>query len=262
MLTQFIFGSSPWALPVVLLIVLGLALEIPYRFLRPAAKNAGGDEAFNAVQTGIVTLSAFVLGLSFAQASGRFEARRVLVVKEANSIGTTWLRADQLPAPLEKQFRKILTEYTAERIEAYETPGDLAYYEQALRRSLAAQDAMWGIVSPQLRAHPDDEGKSLLMQTLNETIDVSGEQLQAHLGHVPVAMVLLTIGLVVLAVFATGLRLARVGSRPVMMSVACIFAYVIVLNMSVDYDRPQTGLVRNNLAPLKLQLKTMQGAPP
>jgi len=79
-------------------VVLVLAIEIPYRWLRlPAlAKNM---DAFNALQAGLLTLASFVLGLSFSQASSRFDGRRGLVIKEANAIGTTWLRADQLSRP-------------------------------------------------------------------------------------------------------------------------------------------------------------------
>jgi hypothetical protein len=45
------------------------------------------------------------------------------------------------------------------------------------------------------------------------------------------------------------------------MSAAWIVACVIVISMSVDYDRPQTGVVTVNLVPLKMQLETMQNAP-
>jgi hypothetical protein len=47
------------------------------------------------VQAGLFTLAAFVLRLSFSQASARFDARRGFVMKEANAIGTTFLRANQ-----------------------------------------------------------------------------------------------------------------------------------------------------------------------
>jgi hypothetical protein len=66
------------------------------------------DDAWNTVQAGLLTLAAFVVGLCFAQASARFDARRELVVKEGNAIGTTWLRADQL-APAQAQ--QLLTDF-------------------------------------------------------------------------------------------------------------------------------------------------------
>ena len=105
--TQFIFYSAPWLLPAVMLLITALLIQLPYRIgkLLPL-KELVKDDAWNIVQAGLLTLASFVLGLSFAQASSRFESWRALVVKEANAIGTTWLRADQLDANAEPRFRQ------------------------------------------------------------------------------------------------------------------------------------------------------------
>lgn len=38
-----------------------------------------------------------LLGFTFAMAVARYDARREMVLQEANTIGTTYLRADLLP---------------------------------------------------------------------------------------------------------------------------------------------------------------------
>jgi hypothetical protein len=248
-------------MPAFMLVVLALAVELPYRFLKPKLESSRlNDDAINTVQAGLVTLTAFVLGLSFAQASQRFDARRSLVVKEANAIGTTWLRADQLPAADAKRFRRTLTDYTAERLSAYRTPLDEQNVEENLHRSFAYQDALWAQASAAMHAHPTNLGLSLLMSSLNDTIDVSAEQLQALTSHVPTAMVVLTLVLVTLSTFATGIRFARGQSRPAVMTATLLLAYVVVIGMCIDYDLPQKGVVKINLAPLQLQLHSMRSA--
>jgi hypothetical protein len=259
--TQLIFQSNPWLFPILVLIVLALAIELPFRFARPlSGKVAKQFDAFNAIQTGLFTLASFVLGLSFAQASGRFDTRRELVVKEANAIGTTWLRADQLPSTQAKRFRRILTEYTAARLKAYETPNDDALYQRTLDRSNRDQGEVWSIASSALHAQRTNIGLSLMMQSLNETIDVSAEQLQALTSHVPTLVVVLTVALVALGALSLGFRFALDGARPQVLSVIYVVAYVFVISMMIDYDRPQTGFVTVNLNPLKLQLQSMQPA--
>jgi hypothetical protein len=260
-MTQLIYHSNPWLLPALMLVVLGLSIELPYRFANLLPANLTKDDALNTVQAGLLTLASFVLGLSFSQASGRFDARRQLVVKEANAIGTTWLRADQLESPQAKRFRKILTSYTAVRVRAYETPGEPALYEQAIDQSNQDQGELWAIASSALRAHETTLGRSLLMQALNDTIDVSSEQLQALTSHVPTAVIVLTLLLVTLGTLSLGLGFARKRSRPAVLSAIYVLAYVIVITMMVDYDRPQTGFVTVNLNPLKLQLQSMQRSP-
>lgn len=262
MLTDLFYHASPWLLPLVMLVVLGLSIELPFRFFqRVFASAAKHIDAFNAVQAGLLTLASFVLGLSFAQASERFDARRALVVKEANAIGTTWLRADQLSNADRDAFRRILTSYTSERLTAYETPNDPELYRKTLDESDREQADMWRMASAALRAKPTNLGLSLLMQTLNDTIDVSAEQLQALSTHVPTAVVTLTLVLVTLGALSLGLRFAVDRSRPAVLSVVYIVASVVVISMMIDYDRPQTGFVTVNLYPIKSTLESMQAHP-
>lgn len=136
-MTQFVFYSNPWLLPSVMLVTLALLIELPYRIgkLR-ASRELVKDDAWNIVHAGLLTLASFVLGLSFAQASGRFDGRRALIIKEANAIGTTWLRPDQLDGVAERRFRQILTDYTATRLNAYETPrASPELYRQTIARA-------------------------------------------------------------------------------------------------------------------------------
>ncbi len=264
-MSYLIFVANPWWLVIVLTIVLSLAIEIPFRCRSVTSAIVGKKiDAFSVVQAGLLTLASFVLGLSFSQAQGRFDVRRDLVVKEANAIGTTWLRADQLAAPQEQRFRELLIDYTATRLDAYQFHGaELGHepsYQAQLRRSNRDQDEMWAIVSPALITHPSNLGLSLLMQSLNETIDISGEQLQALTTHVPIAVVVLTLALITLGALSLGLRFAADGVRPAALSAIYVVASVIVVTMMVDYDRPQRGFVTIDLKPLQVQLQAMQSS--
>jgi len=261
MLSYLYFHASPWALPLVMFVVLALAIELPYRFLQGALLRADKQvDAFTAVQAGLLTLASFVLGLSFAQASARYDGRRALVIKEANAIGTTWLRADQLSPVQSLRFRRTLTAYLSARLTAYQTPNDPQLYDRTLHEGDDEQRDMWRIASTALRARPSNLGLSLLMQTLNDTIDVSAEQLQALTTHVPTSVVTLTLVLVILGAMSLGLRYALDKSRPPVLSAVYIVAAVVVITMMIDYDRPQSGFVTVNLNPLKVQLASMQSA--
>jgi hypothetical protein len=260
-MTYLIYGANPWVLPIFMVVVLALAIELPFRFGGRVAKESEKQiDAFNVVQAALLTLASFVLGLSFAQAQARFDDRRELVIKEANAIGTTWLRADQLAPAQAAEFRRILTAYTAARLTAYSTPADPALYRRTIEQSDDDQRRLWQIASPALRAKPT-QGMSLLVQTLNDTIDVSAEQLAALTTHVPTEVVVLTLLLVTLGALSLGLRFAISGSRPPSLSAIYVVASVVVISMMIDYDRPQAGFIKVNLTPLRLQLQSMQTPP-
>jgi hypothetical protein len=258
-MTAFLFDFNPWLLPIVMFVVLGLAIELPYRFADKLKKTAAKGDPFNSVQAALLTLSAFVLGLSFSQAAARYDARRAIVVNQANAISTTWLRADQLEPTQAMQFRRTLTNDTAERLAIYRS--GLEITSQQVERADRTQASLWTMVSTAARLHPTKLGLSLLMQSLNETIDIIAQQRESLDSHVPTAIVVLTLCLVTLATLSLGLRFAMSESRPLLLSLVYVIAYVIVITMMVDYDRPNTGLVPVSLRPLTSALQAMQRSP-
>jgi hypothetical protein len=254
-----LFGSSPWLFPAVTILVLGAAVELPI-LVAPHFRVARQvpDGLWNGIQSGILTLVAFMLGISFSQSATRYDTRRALVISEANAIGTTWLRADQLPGSQAARFRAILASYTATRLRQYQggRTSRARDIDQALSDREQAQ--LWAVASAALRASPQNLGRSLLMQSLNDTIDISAEQRIALTNHVPTSVVTLTLILVVLGTILIGLSFARTRTPPRMLGAVFVAAMVIVLSMLVDLDRPQRGFIRVSLEPLVVQLQSMR----
>jgi hypothetical protein len=87
--TLFLFGG-------VVLALLYSANETGYRIgLWRARQRSAHDRdlaGIGTITTGMLGLLAFALGLTINIAQSRFEARRGLVVNEANAIDTAWLR--------------------------------------------------------------------------------------------------------------------------------------------------------------------------
>jgi hypothetical protein len=256
-MTQFLFTSNPWLLLLATIVILGLMVEVPYRLSKAVpGVPTGTSDAWNAAQAGLLTLSAFIIAFSFNQAAARFEVRRTLVNDETNAIGTTWLRANQLPTPQSTQFRQLLADYTASRLKVYETPGDLDD-DHAIERSNRDENALWSIASAApLTARPQ------LMTAVNDMIDVSATQLNAMRSHVPVVMFLLTFALVALGTATIGIRCALDRSRPLLLTSIYVVAYAVIISMAIDYDRPQTGVMNVDFTPLSQELETMQGRTP
>jgi hypothetical protein len=92
-----IFGrisSSQWIVFAVLVILLVGLSELAWRMgIASSRKKSEADKDGGTVRSAVLALLGLLLGFSFAIAGARHEARRELLVKEANSIGTTALRA-------------------------------------------------------------------------------------------------------------------------------------------------------------------------
>jgi hypothetical protein len=75
-------------------------------------------------------------------ALSRFEARRDAVLNEANSIGTTALRARLLAEPYRTESLKLLKEYVQIRLDIVQSERSLAEVKAAVDRSNAIQEAL------------------------------------------------------------------------------------------------------------------------
>ena len=102
-----------------ILIVVGILLlalgEVGFRSgLRLfVAKDEPRKGQIVGIQGAVLGMLALLLGFTFSMAVGRYETRRDLVLKEANAIGTTYLRASFLPETHAKAVEDLLRRYNA-----------------------------------------------------------------------------------------------------------------------------------------------------
>jgi hypothetical protein len=76
-------------------------------------------------------------------ALGRYEARRDLVVKEANAIATTFLRASLLPEAHRAPVEDLLRRYVELRLTWQPLAGDSVKLAEGLRLSAEIQRHLW-----------------------------------------------------------------------------------------------------------------------
>jgi hypothetical protein len=74
------------------------------------------DRQVALVRTSMAALIAFLIGFAFSGAASRFIDRQDLIVREANALGTAYLRADTIAEPQRSELKAALKEYTADRV--------------------------------------------------------------------------------------------------------------------------------------------------
>src|SRR6476659_10550906 len=130
---------------VVFAIVSMLFYEGGFKFGRWYQERTPGEQEgpTNLLVGSILALLAVLLAVTMGMASGRFDTRRGIVLDEANSIGTTYLRAGYLPEPASSQIRALLREYVPLRIVV--TDAKAADVQAAIARSTEIQAQLWAI---------------------------------------------------------------------------------------------------------------------
>src|SRR5215469_18460570 len=110
--------NHPWELGLLLGIVLAFVLELGRRTaVRYQIEQAPQrKEQMGTIRDGFFILVSLLLGFTLTMAASRYAERRSLVVEEAISIGTTYLRASTLPQPYRDHSRQLLREYIDARL--------------------------------------------------------------------------------------------------------------------------------------------------
>lgn len=233
-------------LPIIFCIGLALIWAVSELGWRLGHRREGQSPNIGTLESATLGLLALLVGFTFAMALARFEARRDAVVKEANAIGTTALRARFLPEPHRSESLNLLREYVQVRIEAFQSGHSFAEVRATVDRSIAVQEALWRQASVIAKTDKALIPTGLFIQSLNQMIDAQGERLGALRNQIP-SIVLMT--LYVLAAAASGFvgYATAIDPRLTRLPVFVMgFLISLVLYLIMDIDRPNSGFITNN----------------
>lgn len=207
----------------------------------------------------ILALMAFLLAITMGMATDRFDARRGLVLAEANAVGTTYLRAGYLPEPASSTSRELLREYVPLRI----APDESAELGAQLVRAEEVLFELWSIAEALVRETPDSEALALYIESLNETIDVSTSRKTAVVyARVPETVLFLLFVGAALTLGMVGFNAGLTGRRSPLTAIAMIVVLGAVITLIVDIDRPQGGTLTVSQQPMvDLQEQMGRGSP-
>ena len=204
----------------------------------------------------ILALLAFLLAVTMGMASDRFDARRGIVLDEANAIGTTYLRAGYLPEPASSQIRELLRRYVPLRITL--TDSDNLVADIADSEAILTQ--LWTISEEVARTTNQGDLVSLYLDSLNATIDLHETRVTARFARVPETVVLLLIGGSALSLAMVGYSAGLTKRRGLLNAVVLVLALGAVIMIVVDLDRPREGFIQVSQQPL-IDLQQQIGAP-
>lgn len=223
--------------------LLWAAMEGGYRlgWWRHARVTDEKEQPVGAMVASILGLVALVLGFTFSLAASRFDARRMVILKEANAIGTTYLRAQLLPEPQRTAITESLREYVAVRIVAAEK-GETG---KAVKRSEELHELLWRQGAAAAEKDTDSIVIGVFIQSLNDLIDMHAERVLIGLrSRVPLMIWGGLFGLAMLGMAAVGYQSALWATRRSPAMLALVLAFSVVLLLIADLDRCQEGLLR------------------
>ena len=212
---------------------------------RRIAKDAEGARAgMSAVEGAVFALLGLLIAFTFSGAAARFDQRRALIIQEANSVGTAWLRLDLLPAAAQPPLRALYRQYVDSRLATYGKLPDFDAAKAELGRSLQLQSEIWKQAAAASQTPEGQRSAVLVLPALNQMFDIVTDRTTALQTHPPTIIFALLAGLALAGALFAGFGMSGAKRR----SWIHILGFSVIMAISVyvilDLEFPRAGLIR------------------
>jgi hypothetical protein len=196
-----------------------------------------------AMEGAVFALLGLLIAFTFSGAAARFDARRALVVEEANDIGTAYLRIDLLEQEDQPALRELFCAYLDSRIETYRKLPDVDAATAVLATSAQLQGDIWTRAVAACRRQGNPSTTSLLLSALNSMIDITTTRTMSTQMHPPEIIFGLLFALSLGCALLAGYNMAdaKGSSWAHMIGFAAMMAVTFYVILDIEY--PRLGLI-------------------
>lgn len=234
-----------------------LATEIGFRigmWVQTRSSEKGERRMTSTVVGGMLGLVAFLMAFSIGIVINQHGERKAMVVTEANAVGTAWLRAGFLDEADTTAARDLLREYVEIRLAA---AADATQIPAVTTRSEEIHSALWAIMEDNVKRGNDTDIMAIVAESMNDVIDVHALRVTAVNLRLPRALGILLFAATLLSFLLVGVASSVDKKRDTAAMFLFALAFVAVLIVIADLDRPQGGIINVSQAAMEDLLRQM-----
>lgn len=246
---ELVIGTPLWLLTPLLFLSLMAAWETGRRLRRRLARNANGEAAeHDYILNGILGLLALLVAFTFGLALDRYDARRELVVEEANAISTAEMRVRLLDAPQGARLAGLFRQYADTRLRYGEA---IAAKKPPLRAaSLALRARITAETLAALQPIRTTPLAAMITPAVNDALDIGVTREATHASRIPTAVLAVLVVYALVSAGVLGSALDAAGRRNRGMSALLFLLLTMAIMVILDLDRSQEGFIRISQEPL------------
>ncbi len=195
----------------------------------------------------VLGLLSLLLAFTFNQSASNYDARRDLVVEEANDIGTALFRAALYPDSLKRAFRNDFKDYIMARIAYYDAGPDEDKIHATLQEANDISMRIWQRASYISRLPGNATRSMQMLPAINNMIDAMSRREELRKKHVPESILWLLFLLCITGSFIVGYASK---SRKIDYVILCTYSLMTVMTIYfiLDLDRPRRGIITTSSA--------------
>jgi hypothetical protein len=223
-----------------LLVLMEVGRRVGTRHLTPDISET--RKGLAAVDGFVFSLLGLLVAFAFHGAAERFDARRRLVIQEAESISTAWQRLDLLTDKDRLPLQELFRQYVDNRIGVYRKLPGVSSAKGDFEELLKLQDAIWRRSIDACRE--PSPAATHLIPALNQMFGLAHTRVEIARIHPPGIIFGILIALTLVSALLVGHGMAGRKSR----SWTHIFGFVITMAAAIylifELEHPRLGLIR------------------
>jgi hypothetical protein len=204
----------------------------------------GSHLGLGPVEAAVFGLMGLIIALTFSGAALRFDQRRMLIIDEANAIGTAYLRVDLLPDDAQPSIRRDFREYLEARIALYHNISDKKKVAELEERTASLQMIIWKASVIACQKSDNKSASMLLLPALNSMIDICSTRTAVRQVHQPNIIFIVMIILAFVCSLIAGYGLALKKSRSWIHLIGFTLVLLVTIIVIIDIEYPRLGFIR------------------
>lgn len=238
----FLSGFNPLQISLTLFVVMMLVYSVAKLMagLRPFQSFV--DDTLNPIEGSLLGLLALLLAFTFSMAASRYEARRNVMLTEANDIGTVVLRCDLYPDSTRHNLRMYLKDYIEARINYFQAGENLSQERAALASTETIGNLLWAEVAKASKVKDNYVASNQMIPSINAMLDIVTNRTAEKNATVPDSILWLLFLLCIICSFILGFQKSK-ARNPFIVNMVFALMVCACIHLIIDLDRPRKGLI-------------------
>lgn len=211
----------------------------------------------------LLGLLALLLSFTFAMSANRYDARRQLVVADANVLGGLYLQSGLLPEAERMEFKQQLHQYVSlgAQMAGLHHDGTSEQAAQVVAQADAIHGRMWKVIQNAALSQPPAHGADTMLKGLVDASSIQRERLLAFESRVPDPVIWLLLLGALIAMSAVGLSGGLGNHRGLPARIIASILICGTIEVILDLDKPHQGFVQVSQTPIVRLLQAMDRDP-
>jgi hypothetical protein len=195
------------------------------------------------------TITGAMLAVSLSMADSNFQARRKLVLDEANAISTSSMRARAISGEQGAEIVRLLEEYTRLRMDFYAAGNDQNRLKTVYAKTSLLQRRIWDQASSISTVAPTPIS-ALLLASLNDVFDLGTARRWVLEVRIPPYIIKVLLSFTLLSMSMMGYYFGISGAPHPYFATFLFIAFSVTILLIMDLDRPRSGFIQPEQLPL------------